>query len=207
VTVPSGYVNAQGYGLGAQIVAYAARYLGVPYVWGGTDPSGFDCSGLVQWAFDHFGIQLPRVAADQATVGQRFTDPSLLQPGDLVFSSWGSEQGIGHVGIYAGSGQILEASQSGTPVHYVPLDANYLNHVKWFTRDTGPLGATPGTQPAGFNNALGLGDVPGLGVVGKAISGFANDIKNLAIAAPFVIGGSALVVVGVTKSVKQEGGA
>lgn len=126
--------------LGQAIVAYAAQFKGLPYVWGGEDPrTGFDCSGLVQYVYEHFGIHLPRTADLQADVGTRFTNPARLQPGDLVFSAWDSDagaNGVGHVGIYAGGGRVFEASQTGVPLRYVALNSNYLAHVKWFTRVT-----------------------------------------------------------------------
>jgi cell wall-associated NlpC family hydrolase len=142
--VPTGFTNvppAAGKSLGAQIVNYGRNFLGLPYVWAGKSPtSGFDCSGLVQYVYAHFGIHLPRTADLQADVGPKFTDPGQLRPGDLVFSGWDPSEvganGVGHVGIYAGNGWILEASQTGVPIHYVKLNSTYLAHVKWFTRPT-----------------------------------------------------------------------
>src|SRR4051794_18450368 len=103
----SAYANANGYGLGAQAVAYAARFLGVPYVFGGESPKGFDCSGLVQYVYEKLGVKLPRTADLQANVGPHVSLND-LQPGDLIFSAWDGDvgaNGVGHVGIYAGNGQ------------------------------------------------------------------------------------------------------
>lgn len=84
------------------VVGYALSFQGVPYVYGGTSPSGFDCSGLVQYVFAAFGKQLPRTAGAQKAVCTPISE-SQLQPGDLVF--WGT----GHVGIYIGGGNFVHA--------------------------------------------------------------------------------------------------
>lgn len=96
---------------GAQIVAVAQRYLGVPYVYGGSSPSGFDCSGLVQYVHKQVGISVPRVAVDQSKGGQAVLKAN-LQPGDLVF--FGSP--VSHVGIYIGNGQFIHAPKTGDVV-------------------------------------------------------------------------------------------
>lgn len=93
------------------IIATAKKYIGVKYVWGGTTPSGFDCSGYTQYVFKQHGISLPRVSRDQYNVG---TSVSLsnLKPGDLVFFSLDSDKVIDHVGIFIGNGQFINASSS-----------------------------------------------------------------------------------------------
>lgn len=97
--------------VGEQIVATAMKYLGVPYVWGGTTPYGFDCSGLVQYVYAENGISIPRVTYTQqaAATPVSFDD---LQPGDLVF--WGYS--AYHVGIYIGNGQYIHAPAPGQSV-------------------------------------------------------------------------------------------
>ena len=97
--------------LGDKIVATAKQYLGVPYVWGGTSPAGFDCSGLVQYVFASHGIQLPRTTKEQWTVG-RSISRSDLKVGDLVFFANTYTSGISHIGIYVGDNQFLHASSS-----------------------------------------------------------------------------------------------
>jgi NlpC/P60 family len=194
----STYANANGYGLGAQAVAYAARFLGVPYVFGGESPQGFDCSGLVQYVYERLGVKLPRTADLQANVGPRVALDQ-LQPGDLVFSAWDSDvgaNGVGHVGIYAGNGQILEASHTGVPVHYVPFNATYQAHTKWATRPGGGAGAV--AVPADYS-ATPVG-IPGVDQVVSGLNGFAETIKNLALITPFVLGGAVLVVWGLAKA-------
>jgi hypothetical protein len=100
------------------VVADASKYLGVPYVWGGTTPNGFDCSGLVQHVYADLGISLPRTSEQQATVGQPVASLSQAQPGDLVFfpGSDGTASAPGHVGIYIGNGQMIDAPHTGTSV-------------------------------------------------------------------------------------------
>lgn len=95
---------------------------GTPYVWGGTSlQNGVDCSGLVYRAAQLAGIQgVGRTTYQQFAQGHP-VKMNQLQPGDLVFSHWGSEQGPGHVSIYIGNGHIIEAAQTGVPVHVVPI--------------------------------------------------------------------------------------
>jgi cell wall-associated NlpC family hydrolase len=104
----------------AQIIDYASQFLGVPYVWGGTSPSGFDCSGLVQYVYGHFGIYLPRTAAEQQQVGL-YVSRDQLQPGDLVFFGDPAH----HVGIYVGNGMMLHAPHTGDVVKISPLSTDF----------------------------------------------------------------------------------
>lgn len=107
---------------GQAIVDTAMQYLGVPYVWGGTSPSGFDCSGLVQYVCRKNGISVSRVAADQRGDGT-YVSRDNLQPGDLVFFSNGSY--IHHVGIYVGNGNMIHAPQTGDVVKISSIDTPY----------------------------------------------------------------------------------
>lgn len=109
---------------GASIVADANKYLGVPYVWGGTDPStGLDCSGLVQRVFADLGTSVPRTSQEQATVGTPVASVGDAQPGDLVFyaGSDGTASAPGHVGIYIGNGQMIDAPYTGANVRVDPV--------------------------------------------------------------------------------------
>lgn len=95
---------------GKEIVSRAAKYKGVPYVFGGTTTKGFDCSGYVQYVFKDCKVKLPRLADEQALQGI-FVTQKQLRPGDLVFFTTYAP-GASHVGIYAGDGQFWSASSS-----------------------------------------------------------------------------------------------
>jgi hypothetical protein len=95
------------------VVADARKYLGVPYVWGGTDPaSGLDCSGLVQKVYSDMGIKLPRVSGDQAQAGQPVSGLDNAKPGDLL--AFGHP--VHHIAIYIGDGKMIHAPQPGESV-------------------------------------------------------------------------------------------
>jgi len=97
--------------IGDTVVETAMRYRGVPYVWGGSSPSGFDCSGLVRYSFAQLGVSLPHSSRAQFKYGTAVARDNLL-PGDLVF--FGSP--IHHVGIYVGGGNMINAPYTGTNV-------------------------------------------------------------------------------------------
>ncbi len=103
--------------LGQRASRLAAAEIGVPYHYGGSSPSGFDCSGLVAYVYARLGIQLPHNAAAQYSYG-RSVDRGHLKPGDLVFF-----HGLGHVGLYIGRGRIIHAPQTGEHVEIQSLAA------------------------------------------------------------------------------------
>lgn len=108
--------------LGRRAAALSLQFLGRPYVWGGEDPSGFDCSGLVQYVYGRLGLALPRVARDQYHAGVHVPF-SQLEPGDLVFF-----ENLGHVGIYLGRGRFVHAPHTGTVVQIAELDGWYADN-------------------------------------------------------------------------------
>jgi cell wall-associated NlpC family hydrolase len=104
----------------AKVVRYARRLLGIPYSYGGTSPrSGFDCSGLTRFVYAHFGIALPHYSGAQFGLGRRVSRGG-LRPGDLLFFD-----GLGHVGLYVGSGLFIHAPHSGTRVSIDSLSGWY----------------------------------------------------------------------------------
>jgi peptidoglycan DL-endopeptidase CwlO len=109
--------NAASSATANAVIANAKQYLGVPYVWGGSTPSGFDCSGFVSYVYRSVGISLPRTSSAQQNVGTRIS-LNQLQPGDLVFKGMPAY----HVGIYIGGGQYIHAPQTGDVVKIAPFN-------------------------------------------------------------------------------------
>ncbi len=101
----------------SSIISFAEQFMGTPYVWGGTSPSGFDCSGFVQFVFDHFGVNLNRTSEQQFAEGVPVST-SNLKPGDLVFFSTYAP-GATHVGIYMGNGMMIDAEDLGVTIDSV----------------------------------------------------------------------------------------
>ena len=98
------------------LIAYAKKFIGTPYAYGGASPTGFDCSGFVQYVVANFGGYLPHSSSDQYQYGAP-VERDELQPGDLVFfSTSGDSAKIGHVGIYIGDGKFIHSPQSNGSV-------------------------------------------------------------------------------------------
>ncbi len=110
--------------LAASAIDAAESRLGTPYVWGATGPDAFDCSGLMQYAFEKAGKDLPRTSAAQSQVGQKVSLDD-LKPGDLIFLY----SPVSHVVMYVGNGKVIEAPNSGEDVKYTPLSKIEKNAV------------------------------------------------------------------------------
>ncbi|WP_069165105.1 C40 family peptidase [Nocardia altamirensis] len=103
--------------IGEEALDAAMSKLGAPYVYGAAGPNAFDCSGLVQWSYRQAGLELPRTSGAQLGAGTPVSMDD-LEPGDLV-----SFYGGGHSGLYAGDGNVVHASTSGTPVRVAPISS------------------------------------------------------------------------------------
>lgn len=105
------------------IISEANKLIGTPYVWGGTTPAGFDCSGFTQYVYASQGIELPRISQNQAAIGSSVSYNN-LEPGDLVFFSFAANGTIDHVGIYLGNSQFISATtHKGVAVY--PISSAY----------------------------------------------------------------------------------
>lgn len=130
----SGRTRAGAAPTGETVVAKAQEHLGTPYVWGGESPGGFDCSGLMQWTYKQFGIDLPRVSRDQAKAG-REVSAAEARPGDLVFFD---RPTIDHIGMYAGDGQWVVAPKTGDVVKMQAVDLSKATTIRRILPD-GPV--------------------------------------------------------------------
>ena len=127
------YADAGGTGTGQDIVNYAETFLGVNYVYGGTSPSGFDCSGLVYYCYKHFGYTVNRTAAGLAYSGTAVSSTS-LQVGDIILFTSKDGSYIGHTGIYIGGGQFIHAPHTGDVVKISNLSDTYYTNHYWGAR-------------------------------------------------------------------------
>ena len=119
-------------GAGARIVAEAKNYLGVPYVYGGTSPSGFDCSGFVYYVYRQCGYSITRTATAQNGNGS-YVSRSALQPGDIIIFYNSAMSGIGHSGIYIGNGEFIHASSGSGKVVISNLNTNNYYNTHYYS--------------------------------------------------------------------------
>jgi hypothetical protein len=132
---------------GTGFVAALGRYIGVPYEWGGASPSGFDCSGLVEYTLTRLGVpNVPRTSQEQYTSWAQKVPAGSVQPGDLVFFNFpqDTQAGANHVAVYAGAGKVIQAPGQGQFVQRVPFTVVPAGSQEW--------GGT----------VLGYGRIPGL---------------------------------------------
>jgi murein DD-endopeptidase len=109
--------------VGNEIALRAISQLGKPYIWGGADLTGFDCSGLVRFIYDQVGIPVPRTAAEQFSAAKPIEIEG-LKPGDLLFFRTQGQR-ISHVAIYTGEGRFIHAPRTGQLVEFRMLDDEY----------------------------------------------------------------------------------
>lgn len=156
--------GGQGGVTGEQVAAAAQKYVGVPYVWGGTDPGvGMDCSGFVQRVFKDLGVSLPRVVRDQMTQGTPVASLAEARPGDLLVSFGGD-----HVAIYLGNGKAIDAPEPGKTIQVRDAWEKYsgLTAIRRIVPDgggaagalsaAGTVSAAPGSAGAGASGVAGL---------------------------------------------------
>ncbi|MDP9882613.1 cell wall-associated NlpC family hydrolase [Sinomonas atrocyanea] len=156
---------------GDQVAAAAQKYVGVPYVWGGTNPAtGMDCSGFVQRVYQDLGISLPRVVHDQMTQGTPVASLAEAKPGDLLIDFGGE-----HVAIYLGNGKAIDAPEPGKTIQVRDAWEKYTGLTA--IRRIVPDGGVPGAGGIGAAGAAAAGSEPS-GVAGLTASqlGYARTI-------------------------------
>ena len=152
---------AAGSPAGEAVVAAAAEHLGVPYLWGGTDPEkGFDCSGLIQHAYRDIGVEMPKWSRHQAKMGVEVPSIDEALPGDVI--SFGDP--VTHVALYAGDGNMLHAPKAGEVVKIEPIDRPIAS-IRRIVAPGGPV------APVGGRPAVGatVGALPGAAVTAGAV--------------------------------------
>ncbi|NLT15014.1 MAG: hypothetical protein GXY05_11800 [Clostridiales bacterium] len=127
------YGDSTGTASGQEIVDFAQTFLGVPYVYGGTSPKGFDCSGLVYYCYKNFGYSINRTASSQAYNGKAVSS-SDLQPGDIIIFTASRSSNIGHCGLYIGNGQFIHAPHTGDVVKISSLASGSYKARYWGAR-------------------------------------------------------------------------
>jgi len=175
----AGAAGAGGGVSGQDVVAEAKKYLGLPYVWGGTDPKkGLDCSGLVQLVYKNLGIDLPRVSYQQAAAGRPVASMAEAQPGDLIaWDNSSRNNGVDHIAIYIGGGKMIEAPRTGLDVRVTDVYETP-SAIRRVLPDPG-TSATSATGGVGRTGST-AGDVPYADLFNKAASTYGVDAQLLA---------------------------
>lgn len=137
--VPSGFGKEVHASMRVDVPKFALKFKGTPYVWGGTTPAGFDCSGFILHVYNHFNVSLPRTSEEQFKVGKP-VGLQELQPGDLVFFKDTYKTGISHTGIFLGNNQFISAANSGVTVDKL------IGHSYWGPRYAGAKRVLPFKQ-------------------------------------------------------------
>lgn len=192
---PVADTGSSGGGAGA-VLAYARAQIGKPYKWGASGPDSFDCSGLVNAAFDQIGIDLPRTTAGLITVGSAVKKAD-LQPGDLVFPN------TGHVQIYSGDGKVVEAPKAGVPVREVDMWG-------FLTARRVLDGSRSGSLIGDALDAVkdGAGSIPGVGTIADIASNlnpakWASEAQTIGLQLLVVLAGLGLVTIGAVRLVSD----
>ena len=127
------YGAAAGNSAGARVVQIAEQYLGIPYVYGGSTPAGFDCSGFTSYVFKQMGYNLYRSSYQQINNGIPVSKSELL-PGDLLLFKKQGASRIHHVGIYVGDGMMIHSPQTGDVIKYTSIVSGYYNNCYYAAR-------------------------------------------------------------------------
>lgn len=138
------------------VVDEAKKYLGLPYVWGGTDPTkGLDCSGLVQLVYKNLGYDLPRVSNQQANAGRPVASMAQAQPGDLIaWDNSSRNKGVDHIAIYIGNGKMIEAPRTGLDVRIIDVPSTP-DVIRRIVPDASPIGSVSAASISGTHQSVG----------------------------------------------------
>ena len=131
--VPVSYGASSGTSAGQRVVQIAEQFLGLPYIYGGSTPAGFDCSGFTSYVFKQLGYSLYRSSYQQINNGIPVSK-SDLQPGDLLLFKRQGASRIHHVGIYVGDGMMIHSPQTGDVIKYTSIVSGYYNNCYYAAR-------------------------------------------------------------------------
>ncbi len=160
---------APGTGTGTSAVSLAEQQIGTPYVFGGSQPGGFDCSGLVQWTYGKLGVDLPRTSAEQGKSGTPVS-PADARPGDLVYFD---HQGpVDHIGIYVGGGKWVVAPHTGAKVRIEDVDLSKATSIRRVT------GSAPAAAAASAPSTTGASWAAALPPAGRKYAGLVQQAAD-----------------------------